>query len=145
VTVSITVATEASEHVLSGVNALLPQLSTSAAALTLDTLSAIVDDGDTHLLIAEDDGVIVGTLTLVTFRIPTGVRAIIEDVVVDGNTRGKGIGKQLVAVAIERASSLGAKTIDLTSRPSRVEANALYVAMGFQTRDTNVYRYSVEN
>jgi ribosomal protein S18 acetylase RimI-like enzyme len=145
VTVSITVATESSAHVLSGVNALLPQLSTSAVALTLDTLSAIVDDGDTHLLIAEDDGVIVGTLTLVTFRIPTGVRAIIEDVVVDGNTRGKGIGKQLVAAAIERASSLGAKTIDLTSRPSRVEANALYVAMGFQTRDTNVYRYSVES
>jgi ribosomal protein S18 acetylase RimI-like enzyme len=74
------------------------------------------------------------------FRIPTGVRAWIEDVVVDGSARGVGAGEALVAAAIERATSIGAKTVDLTSRPSREAANRLYVRMGFESRTTNVYR-----
>lgn len=88
-------------------------------------------------------GKIVGVLTLLVFPIPTGIRAWIEDVVVDAAYRGRGVGKALVAAAITRGSSLGAKTIDLTSRPSRVEANSLYLRMGFLQRETNVYRFTV--
>ena len=84
---------------------------------------------------------IVGTLTLVVFPIPTGMRAWIEDVIVDSNSRGKGIAKLLVKRAIELAQSLGAKSVDLTSRPSRVEANLLYLNLGFGVRETNVYRF----
>ena len=87
---------------------------------------------------------ILGTLTLVVFRIPTGVRAWIEDVVVDGSARGHGVGDELNRVALELARSKGAKTVDLTSRPSREAANRLYQRIGFQPRDTNVYRYSWE-
>jgi ribosomal protein S18 acetylase RimI-like enzyme len=89
----------------------------------------------------------VGTLTLVTFRIPTGLRAWIEDVVVDGEAvRGKSwrTGEALTTAAIDKARELGCKTVDLTSRPSRQEANALYQRLGFEARETNVYRYELE-
>ena len=85
-----------------------------------------------------------GSLTLAVFRIPTGFRAWIEDVVVDDGARGVGVGEALVAAAIDRSRSLGAKTVDLTSRPSREAANRLYVRMGFESRSTNVYRRSLE-
>ncbi|MEY4373004.1 MAG: hypothetical protein RL219_1773, partial [Actinomycetota bacterium] len=87
---------------------------------------------------------IVGTLTLVVFRIPTGVRAWIEDVVVDNAARGHGVGELLNVRALEVARSKGAKTVDLTSRPSREAANRLYQRIGFQPRETNVYRFSLE-
>jgi len=89
-------------------------------------------------------GRIVGSLTLAVFRIPTGFRAWIEDVVVDDSARGAGVGEALVAAALDRAQSLGAKTVDLTSRPSREAANRLYVRVGFESRTTNVYRFSLE-
>ncbi len=95
------------------------------------------------VLVARLDGAVVGTLTLVTFRIPTGVRAWIEDVVVDGAARGHGVGEQLNRYAIEVARGKGAATVDLTSRPSREAANRLYQRLGFKPRDTNVYRYDV--
>lgn len=105
------------------------------------------------LLLAYDDGSgsegsddggaerIVGMLTLVTFRLPTGVRAWIEDVVVDGGSRGRGVGEALTQAAIEHASARGAQTVDLTSRPSREAANRLYRRIGFEPRETNVYRF----
>ena len=102
----------------------------------------------THLLVARGTsdgaagGPIVGTLTLVVFRIPTGVRAWIEDVVVDESVRGRGVGKALTLAAVDLATKVGARTVDLTSRPSREEANRLYRRLGFELRDTNVYRYS---
>ncbi len=102
----------------------------------------------THLLVARAapdsaaGGPIVGTLTLVVFRIPTGLRAWIEDVVVDESVRGRGVGEALTLAAIDLAAAAGARTVDLTSRPSREAANRLYRRLGFEQRDTNVYRYS---
>ena len=98
------------------------------------------------LLLAVDDasGEILGSLTLAWFRIPTGVRAWIEDVVVDESARGRGVGEALNLDALERARALGARTVDLTSRPSREAANRLYQRIGFELRDTNVYRFSLE-
>jgi ribosomal protein S18 acetylase RimI-like enzyme len=92
----------------------------------------------------ENNGKILGTLTLVTFRIPTGIRSWIEDVVVDDAARGKGLGEALTRAAVKRAGELGAKTVDLTSRPSREAANRLYQRVGFVLRETNFYRYSLE-
>ena len=86
---------------------------------------------------------IVGLLTLAIFRIPTGVRAWIEDVVVDNQARGKGVGDALNRAALAEAERRGAKTVDLTSRPSREAANRLYQRLGFKQRDTNVYRYDL--
>src|SRR6478672_6132897 len=97
-----------------------------------------------RLLIArDDDGTIVGSLTLVLFRIPTGVRAWIEDVVVDESARGSGVGEVLNREALRLAAEEGAVTVDLTSRPSREAANRLYKRLGFVERDTNVYRYEL--
>src|SRR5207253_1563890 len=96
-----------------------------------------------HLLLAIDpSGAVLGSMTLVVFRIPTGVRAWIEDVVVDGDARGRGIGDALNRHALDLAYSLGAKTVDLTSRPTREAANRLYQRLGFELRSTNVYRHN---
>ncbi len=103
----------------------------------------VASDAST-LLIAQEDGYIYGSLTLVIFRIPTGVRAWIEDVVVDGEARGKGVGLALNEAALELARNAGAGTVDLTSRPSREAANRLYKRIGFTERDTNVYRYLLD-
>ena len=89
------------------------------------------------------DGVIVGSLTLVMYRIPTGLKAWIEDVVVDEAARGSGVGEALNFAAIDEARRRGAKAVNLTSRPSREAANRLYQRIGFSARDTNVYRYDL--
>ena len=89
-----------------------------------------------------DQGRIVGMLTLIVFRIPTGVRAWIEDVVVDETARGRGVGEALSQEAVRRALDLGARTVELTSRPSREAANRLYRRLGFVRRDSNLYRYT---
>jgi GNAT superfamily N-acetyltransferase len=128
------------DTLLSAVNSLLPQLSPSASPLTLAELRAIVESDTTRLLIALDDGKIYGMLTLVIFRIPTGVRSWIEDVVVDASSRGKGAGKVLLETAVRLAREQGANTLNLTSNPSRVAANRLYRKAGFEQRDTNTYR-----
>lgn len=125
---------------------LTPQLSRSNPAPDAEALRAIVESEASTLLIARDDerdGVIVGSMTLAMFLIPTGRRAWIEDVVVDGEARGKGVGQLLNERAIEIAKEAGAKTIDLTSRPSREAANRLYKRLGFVERETNVYRFEV--
>jgi ribosomal protein S18 acetylase RimI-like enzyme len=106
-------------------------------------LESIVASDSSHILLAKVDGVIVGSLTLVIFRIPTGIRAWIEDVVVDADARGKGVGEALNKFALAEAKRQGATTVDLTSRPSREAANRLYQRLGFNARETNVYRYDV--
>jgi ribosomal protein S18 acetylase RimI-like enzyme len=120
---------------------LIPQLSSSNPPPTEKELAAIVTSRSTVLFVARDEGEIVGSLSLVLFRIPTGLRAWIEDVVVDGAARGKGVGELLNRAAIDHADKAGAKTVDLTSRPSREAANRLYQRLGFQLRNSNVYRY----
>jgi len=125
---------------------LMPQLSSSNPAPTRAQLAEMVDSPAITLLIARDPdarGEIVGSLTLAMFRIPTGRRAWIEDVVVDSAQRGKGIGEALTREALRVAQEAGATTVDLTSRPSREAANRLYQRIGFEKRETNVYRYTL--
>lgn len=133
--------TEFSEEILTAVNGLLPQLSSSALPLTDVSLRQIIQSESSYLLMAEEDGHFYGSLSLVVFVIPTGTRAWIEDVVVSEDSRGKGVGRLISERAVDLAIQLGAKTIDLTSRPSRVIANNLYKKIGFVQRETNIYRY----
>jgi ribosomal protein S18 acetylase RimI-like enzyme len=143
--ISVEIIDESSDDLLSGINRLLPQLSTTASALDAAGLAAIVDSSASTLFVAFDDGVIVGTLTLVIVPIPTGLRAWIEDVVVDEAARGGGVGEALSGAALEEARRRNVRSLELTSRPSREAANAMYVKLGFEQRDTNVYRFSIEN
>ena len=122
---------------------LIPQLSSSNPPPSRTQLEDLVASEASTLFVARLDGRIVGSLTLATFRIPTGVRAWIEDVVVDESARGHGVGEALNLAALDRAREAGAITVELTSRPSREAANRLYQRMGFVTRDTNVYRYTL--
>ena len=138
----ITQATTVSDELVAVFARLVPQLSSSAQAPTRAELEAIVESPATTILLAEDDeGAVIGSLTLALFRTPTGTRAWIEDVVVDESARGQGAGEALAAEAIRLAAEAGARTVDLTSRPSRDAANALYEKIGFRMRETNVYRY----
>ncbi len=140
--VTVDELTSPDPEVLDALNALLPQLSSSATPVTADELAEMVASDASRLLVARnDDGAVVGSLTLVVFRIPTGVRGWIEDVVVDGAARGTGVGEALNRAAIDLAATLGARSVDLTSRPSREAANRLYQKLGFVPRETNVYRY----
>jgi ribosomal protein S18 acetylase RimI-like enzyme len=136
-------ATIANAELIEAFQRLIPQLSSSNPPPTHDELAEIISAPSTVLFIARLDEHIVGTLTLATFRIPTGVRAWIEDVVVDAASRGHGVGEALNQAAILEAHHRGAVTVDLTSRPSREAANRLYQRIGFVARDTNVYRYDV--
>lgn len=120
---------------------LVGQLSSSAPPPGRDELEEITASPATVLFVARLDGRIVGSLTLVLFRIPTGLRAIIEDVVTDESVRGKGVGTALTRAALDRAAAAGCRSVDLTSRPSREAANRLYQQLGFKRRETNVYRY----
>jgi ribosomal protein S18 acetylase RimI-like enzyme len=142
--VAVTQATTVSDELVEAFARLVPQLSTSADPPSREQLEEIVASSAATILLARDDaGQIIGSLTLVIFRTPTGARGWIEDVVVDETARGQGAGEALVAEAIRLASDSGARTVDLTSRPSREAANALYEKVGFRARETNVYRYDV--
>ena len=142
--VTIRVAENADADLVEAYQKLTPQLSSSSPAPSKRELSSIIKSDSATVLVAEDEsGTILGSMTLVVFRIPTGVRAWIEDVVVDTEARGMGIGQALNEYAIQLAEQAGAKTIDLTSRPSRESANRLYQRLGFVARETNVYRYSI--
>jgi ribosomal protein S18 acetylase RimI-like enzyme len=137
---------EVDDELVAAFERLTPQLSSSSPAPGADELAAIVASPATVLFIARDvdTGQIVGSLTLALFRIPTGMRAWIEDVVVDEAARGKGVGNTLNQAALDRARTAGAKTVDLTSRPSRDVANRLYKRIGFEQRETNVYRFKLD-
>ena len=131
----------ASIDLLDSVQHLVGQLSSSAAKPGASDLEAIVESPVTRLLVARDaDDAVVGMLTLVLFRIPTGMRAWIEDVVVDERARGEGAGEALTREAIRIATESGARTVDLTSRREREAANRLYGKLGFNRRETTVYR-----
>ncbi len=143
--ISVDVVGAVDEDLSAAVGALLPQLSRSSPAPTPALLRRIVADPATTLFVArDDDDRVVGMLTLAAFEIPTGVRAWIEDVVVDADARGAGVGAALVQAALDRSAALGARTVDLTSRPDREEANRLYLRMGFEARTTNVYRRTLD-
>lgn len=142
---NIEIATAVTAELVEAFERLVPQLSRSNPPPTETQLAEIVASQATDLFVALDDGgKILGSLTLALFRIPTGLRAWIEDVVVDDAARGQGVGEALNRAAIERARDRGALTVDLTSRPSREAANRLYRRIGFEQRETNVFRYDLD-
>jgi ribosomal protein S18 acetylase RimI-like enzyme len=134
-----------SGELVAALNHLLPQLSASASPLTVTDVEELVASPSTTVFIARDEGRTVGTLTLVVFPLPTGRRAWIEDVVVDEVARGRGVAEALTKAAIEESRRLEVRTIDLTTRPSREAANRLYKRIGFELRETNVYRFFLES
>lgn len=136
--------TEYSDKVYSSVLNLIPQLDPEIKLPSEEFFKKILESGNSHFFVAGlDNNEIIGMLTLSTYNIPTGTKFWIEDVVVDGSCRGKGYGKELIIHAIRFARSMGARAIDLTSRPNRIAANQLYVDLGFIKRETNVYRYHI--
>jgi ribosomal protein S18 acetylase RimI-like enzyme len=142
--IKVEVVLTADPELINAIARLVPQLSSSSAIPTAYELETIVESPATTLFVARDAGdQIVGSLTLAVFRVPTGVRAWIEDVVVEGSARGGGIGTALVNAAVDTARKAEARTVELTSRPDRVEANRLYQRLGFERRETNVYRLTI--
>lgn len=141
--VDVEVLSEVTDEVVEAFERLLPQLSSTAKRLDGAALSAIVASAASTVLVAKVDKQVVGTLTLVTFAIPTGVRSWIEDVVVDEASRGKQIASTLIDAAVKIAKQAGARTVDLTSRPSRESAGRLYERIGFEQRETRMYRYKL--
>lgn len=152
---SVELIEQSSPELVAAMERLIPQLSRSAKPLTAEQTQALVDQDSVYLFVFRTDkpviaadgneveaDTILGMLSLATFAIPTGVRAWVEDVVVDAGTRGMGAGQQLVEAAVAHAQKIGARTVDLTSRPSREAANRLYRRCGFELRETNVYRYA---
>jgi ribosomal protein S18 acetylase RimI-like enzyme len=140
--ITVVVATDADDTLVEQVANLVPQLSRSSPPPALGTLRRIIDDPATTLFLACDDTHVIGMLTLAAFALPTGTRAWIEDVVVDDQARGAGVASALVQAALAHAHEIGARTVDLTSRPEREAANRLYQRLGFELRETNVYRFS---
>ena len=130
--------------VLTGLERLLRQLSPNAPALTEERLAAIIKSDSSRLLVAVENGEILACLTLVLFAIPSGLRARVEDVIVDEKVRGKGIGAALNASALKIARQAGARTVDLTTRPGRTAAIELYKKLGYRRRDTNVFRIELD-
>ena len=131
-----------SERVFEAVLKLLPQLTPDTDLPARQYVEDILTSENIHFFIAElDNKQIIGMLTIGTYDILTGKKVWIEDVVVDESQRGKGFGKEMVKFAIEYSETLGAASVALTSRPSRVEANELYKKLGFVLHETNVYKY----
>ena len=141
--VEIHTVTAVDDALVTAFERLVPQLSSSSPPPGRDTLDEIVNSPTSVLFVAMLDGEIAGALTLATYRIPTGLKAWIEDVVVDDAARGQGVGEALNQAALEEAARRGAKHVSLTSRPAREAANRLYQRIGFDHYDTNVYRYTL--
>ena len=140
---TISAAAEVDDELVAAFEGLIPQLSSSSPPPTADELRSMVDNPETVLFVARVDGAIVGSLTLAFYRIPTGLKAWIEDVVVAEAARGRGVGDALNRAAIDEARNRGAKNVSLTSRPSREAANRLYQRLGFEPYDTNLYRFTL--
>ena len=138
----IEIVTNADDELFDAFQRLVPQLTKNNPPPSRDDLIALVRYSSSTLMVARNDnGDIVGALTLAVYRVPTGIRSIIEDVVVDVSTRGTGVGEALMLRAIEIAREKGAANISLTSNPMRVAANRLYLRVGFVIRETNAYVY----
>lgn len=145
VTIAVEVLDEVSDEVVEAFSRLLPQLSSSAKPLDATAIREVASSPAVTVLLARDDsGAIIGTLSLAIFPIPTGLRAWIEDVVVDAAASRKGAGLALVREAMRLADAAGARTLDLTTRPAREAAGGLYEKAGFARRETRMYRYSFQ-
>lgn len=143
----IEIVSEATQELCEALQRLIPQLGAHKIPPTLDDLNALIWSESSALLVARDpdeSGPIVGILCLSIYRVPTGLRSIIEDVIVDENMRRRGIGEALMQRAIGLAREAGAEGVSLTSNPGREAANRLYQSMGFQLRKTNPYIYRLK-
>jgi ribosomal protein S18 acetylase RimI-like enzyme len=140
----IEVVREVSDEVVAALARLLPQLSTTAKPLDHEAVARLVAFEATTVLVARVRNQIIGTLTLVVFPVPSGIRARVEDVVVDEAARGQGAAAALTDKGLKLARAAGARTVDLTSRPSREAANRLYERSGFQRRESTVYRFVLD-
>jgi ribosomal protein S18 acetylase RimI-like enzyme len=141
----IETAKEATDELLDAFRRLIPQLTKNPPHLSRDEITALVKSTCSTLLVARaDDDSIVGVLSLAVYRVPTGIRSIIEDVIVDESARGQGIGEALTRRALEVAKAAGAAHVTLTSNPKREAANRLYQRMGFAKRETNAYIYKIK-
>ncbi|MEX2033028.1 MAG: GNAT family N-acetyltransferase [Candidatus Colwellbacteria bacterium] len=134
----------ASAKSLAEINALLPQLSKTAKPISPGALKSVVKSGDICLIVAKDGVRIIGMGTLVIMRTTVGVRARVEDVVVDAGYRGWGIGEKISRELINTAKKKRVKSIELSSQSSRIAANKLYQKLGFEKRDTNVYNLPLQ-
>lgn len=143
-TIAVETLDEVTDEAVEAFGRLLPQLSRSAKPLDAAALAAVASSPAVTVLVARSDDRIVGSLSLVIFRIPTGLRAWIEDVVVDEAARGQGVGALLTREALRLARAAGVRTVDLSTRPSRVAAGRLYEREGFKQRETRMYRYSFD-
>ena len=138
----IQIVQTADEELYDAFQRLIPQLTNNNPPPSLNNLTDLVRDASSTLMVARDDhDKIVGALTLTVYRVPTGIRSIIEDVIVDTSARGQGIGDSLMKYAINLAREKGAQNISLTSNPLREAANRLYLRVGFKKRETNAYQY----
>lgn len=141
----IEIATQADAELYEAFQRLVPQLTQNNPPPTYEDLAALINEPSSTLLLARNEsGQIVGALTLTVYRVPTGIRSIIEDVIVDLSVRGQGIGESLMQQGIEIARQKGASNIALTSNPMRVAANKLYIKMGFEKRETNAYQMKLK-
>jgi ribosomal protein S18 acetylase RimI-like enzyme len=137
----IEIVTQADAELYDAFHRLVPQLTNNNPPPSLDELTALIREPASTLMVARGDaGKIIGALTLTVYRVPTGVRSIIEDVIVDNSARGGGVGEALMKRAIEVAREKGASNISLTCNPMRESANKLYQRMGFMKRETNAYQ-----
>jgi ribosomal protein S18 acetylase RimI-like enzyme len=145
VTVQVEVLDEVTGEVVEAFGRLLPQLSRSAKPPGKAELDAIVGCPANTVLLARSAGAIVGAMTLVMFPLPTGLRAWVEDVVVDESARRQGVGEAMTRESLRLARAAGARTVDLTSRPAREAAGRLYERLGFKLRESRLYRYTFED
>ena len=139
------IVTKTDEELYEAFQRLVPQLTDNNPPPSLNDLADLVRDSSSTLVIARNDNNdIVGALTLAVYRVPTGIRSVIEDVIVDISTRGEGVGEALMLRGIELARQKGAGNISLTSNPMRVAANKLYLRVGFEKRETNAYQMKLK-
>ena len=141
---NIALMEQVNDEVVQAFQRLMPQLTSYSAPPTQEELVDMAQSGQVFVFLARDsdqDGLIIGTATLGTFRTPTGLHGWIEDVVVDQDFRRQGIGKALTEACLDQARVMGLRDVNLTSRSARCAANQLYQAMGFIRRETNIYRY----
>lgn len=136
--------THVDESTVQAFKKLMPQLTGKEGHPSLEELEKVIQSKDTFLFFATEEGEVIGTLTLVFYQLPSGLKAWIEDVIVDEDARGKGVATALLWHALHVAREEGARKVDLTSLPRRVAANRLYLKMGFEKRESNMYRYYLD-
>jgi len=136
--------TEFSGDYLDSVRKFLRLLTSEPKQFTELNFRELLTSDNSHLFFLLDENTIAGMATVGIYSSPTGVKGWIEDVVIDEAYQGKGLGRALTQHAIDYAKSQHADSLMLTSHPSRIAANKLYQSIGFEQKQTNVYRIKFE-